>query len=59
MLAVDGEVYAIGYDQGFRLVPDRLKDHRFGLGFASRRVDPGRIRDLVAHTPGEGVPTSP
>ncbi|GGW62049.1 hypothetical protein GCM10010503_44080 [Streptomyces lucensis JCM 4490] len=54
MLAVDGEVYAIGYDQGFRLVPDRLKDHRFGLGFASRRVDPGRIRDLVAHTPGGG-----
>jgi uncharacterized protein (TIGR04141 family) len=54
MLAVDGEVYAIGYDQGFRLVPDRLKNHRFGLSFASRRVDPGRIRDLVAHTPGGG-----
>ncbi|GAA1926915.1 hypothetical protein GCM10009716_38710 [Streptomyces sodiiphilus] len=54
MLAVDGEVYAIGYDQGFRLVPDRLKDRRFGLGFASRRVDPGRIRDLVSHTPGGG-----
>ncbi|MEU1782417.1 TIGR04141 family sporadically distributed protein [Streptomyces abikoensis] len=54
MLAVDGEVYAIGYDQGFRLVPDRLKDHRFGLSFASRRVDPGKIRDLVAHTPGGG-----
>ncbi|MGK5496546.1 TIGR04141 family sporadically distributed protein [Streptomyces sp. URMC 125] len=54
MLAVDGEVYAIGYDQGFRLVPDRMKDHRFGLSFASRRVDPGRIRDLVSHTPGGG-----
>ncbi|WP_414504791.1 TIGR04141 family sporadically distributed protein [Streptomyces sp. NEAU-L66] len=54
MLAVDGNVYAIGYDQGFRLVPDRLKDHRFGLSFASRRVDPGRIRDLVSHTPGGG-----
>ncbi|MER8068552.1 TIGR04141 family sporadically distributed protein [Streptomyces sp. NPDC094034] len=54
MLAVDGEVYAIGYDQGFRLVPDRLKDHRFGLSFASRRVDPGKIRDLVSHTPGGG-----
>ncbi|MPY50432.1 TIGR04141 family sporadically distributed protein [Streptomyces acidicola] len=54
MLAVDTEVYAIGYDQGFRLVPDRLKDHRFGLSFASRRVDPGRIRDLVSHTPGGG-----
>ncbi|MFG3211082.1 TIGR04141 family sporadically distributed protein [Streptomyces tendae] len=54
MLAVDGEVYAIGYDQGFRLVPDKLKDHRFGLSFASRRVDPGKIRDLVSHTPGGG-----
>ncbi|MEU1481716.1 TIGR04141 family sporadically distributed protein [Streptomyces sp. NPDC005760] len=54
MLAVDGEVYAIGYDQGFRLVPDRLKDHRFGLSFASRRVDPAKIRDLVSHTPGGG-----
>lgn len=54
MLAVDGEVYAIGYDQGFRLVPDRLKDHRFGLSFASRRVDPTRIRDVVSHTPGGG-----
>lgn len=54
MLAVDGEVYAIGYDQGFRLVPDGLKDHRFGLSFASRRVDPAKIRDLVSHTPGGG-----
>lgn len=54
LLAVDGEVYAIGYDQGFRLVPGRLKDRRFGLSFASRRVDPGRIRDLVSHTPGGG-----
>ncbi|ADI06922.1 hypothetical protein SBI_03801 [Streptomyces bingchenggensis BCW-1] len=54
MLAVDGEVYAIGYDQGFRLVPDRVKDRRFGLGFVIRRVDPAQIRDLVSHTPGGG-----
>ncbi|MBB6174337.1 uncharacterized protein (TIGR04141 family) [Nocardiopsis mwathae] len=54
MLAVDGEVYAIGYDQGFRLVPDRLKDQRFGLSFAVRRVNPDKIRDLVSHTPGGG-----
>lgn len=54
MLAVDGEVYAIGYDQGFRLVPDRLKDQRFGLRFASRRVDPAQVRDLVSHTPSGG-----
>ncbi|MFE2043767.1 TIGR04141 family sporadically distributed protein [Streptomyces sp. NPDC059477] len=54
MLAVDGEVYAIGYDQGFRLVPDRAKDRRFGLSFVIRRVDPAQIRDLVSHTPGGG-----
>ncbi|MBW1597312.1 TIGR04141 family sporadically distributed protein [Streptomyces sp. JJ38] len=54
MLVVDGEVYAIGYDQGFRLVPDRLKDRRFGLGFVIRRVDPSQIRDMVSHTPGGG-----
>ncbi|MCO8308727.1 TIGR04141 family sporadically distributed protein [Streptomyces sp. RKCA744] len=54
MLAVDGEVYAIGYDQGFRLVPDQVKDRRFGLSFVIRRVDPAQIRDMVAHTPGGG-----
>lgn len=54
MLAVDGDVYAIGYDQGFRLVPDRVKDRRFGLSFVIRRVDPAQIRDLVSHTPGGG-----
>jgi uncharacterized protein (TIGR04141 family) len=54
MLAVDGEVYAIGYDQGFRLVPERVKDRRFGLSFVIRRVNPAQIRDLVSHTPGGG-----
>ena len=54
MLAVDDEVYAIGYDQGFRMIPDHLKDQRFGLGFAIRRVNPDQIQDLVSHTPGLG-----
>lgn len=54
MLAVDGDVYAVGYDQGFRLVPDRVKDRRFGLSFVIRRVDPAQIRDMVSHTPGGG-----
>jgi uncharacterized protein (TIGR04141 family) len=54
MLVVDGEVYAIGYDQGFRLVPDRVKDRRFGLSFVIRRVNPAQIRDMVSHTPGGG-----
>ncbi|MDH6627476.1 uncharacterized protein (TIGR04141 family) [Streptomyces sp. LBL] len=54
MLAVDDEVYAVGYDQGFRLVPDRVKDRRFGLSFVIRKVDPAQIRDMVSHTPGGG-----
>ncbi|MEU5082999.1 MULTISPECIES: DUF6119 family protein [Streptomyces] len=53
MLAVDGEVYAIGYDQGYRLIPDRLKDRRFGLRYAARQVDPLQVRGLIAHTMGE------
>lgn len=54
VFAVDHEVYAIGYDQGYRLIPDRLKDRRFGLCFAIRRVDPNEVKDLVRQTPGAG-----
>ncbi|MEV4382734.1 DUF6119 family protein [Streptosporangium sp. NPDC049644] len=54
MFAVDAEVYAIGYEQGYRLIPDKLKDRRFGLGFAIRRVDPNEVKDLVRQTPGAG-----
>lgn len=54
MFALDEEVYAVGYDQGYRLIPDRLKDRRFGLSFAIRRIDPNEVKDLVRHTPGGG-----
>lgn len=47
LLAVDGEVYAIGFDQGYRLVPDHLKDHAFGLRFALRAVDPDEVTGVV------------
>lgn len=47
MIAVDGVTYALGYGVGHRLIGDELKDQRFGLRFAVRRVDPGEIRDLV------------
>jgi uncharacterized protein (TIGR04141 family) len=53
-LAVDGEVYAVGYGEGFRLVPDRYKDRRFGLRYAIRCVDPDVISGLVTHRPGQG-----
>ncbi|WP_449061943.1 DUF6119 family protein [Planomonospora algeriensis] len=47
LIAVDGEVFAIGFGQGFRLVPDDLKDPDFGLRFAVRAVDPDCVRDIV------------
>jgi uncharacterized protein (TIGR04141 family) len=53
LIAVDEAVYAIGYDQGYRLLPGRVKDQRFGLTFAIRQVDPLQVRDLVSQTLGE------
>jgi uncharacterized protein (TIGR04141 family) len=52
LLAVDGEVYAIGYGQGHRLVLDEHKDHGFGVRFAARRLDPDWVRGLVRRRPG-------
>ncbi|MGW2179617.1 TIGR04141 family sporadically distributed protein [Streptomyces sp. NPDC001732] len=53
LLAVDGTVYAIGCDQGYRLVPDHLKDKRFGLSFAIRQMDPKMIRGAVSRSLGQ------
>ncbi|WP_327224133.1 TIGR04141 family sporadically distributed protein [Streptomyces platensis] len=53
LLAVDGTVYAIGCDQGYRLIPDRLKDKRFGLSFAVRQMDPNLIRGAVSRSLGQ------
>ncbi len=52
LLAVDGEVYAVGCDQGYRLIPERLKDKRFGLSFAIRQIDPNMIRGAVSKALG-------
>jgi uncharacterized protein (TIGR04141 family) len=46
LIAVDGQVYAIGFGQGFRLVPEDHKDPDFGLRFAIRAVDPDKVRDI-------------
>ncbi|MBB5152886.1 DUF6119 family protein [Saccharopolyspora phatthalungensis] len=54
VLAVDGQVYAIGFDQGFRLIPDRLKDTNFGLTFALRAVDPNAVFGMTSKVLGEG-----
>ncbi|MCL8014242.1 TIGR04141 family sporadically distributed protein [Streptomyces sp. AS02] len=53
LLAVDGTVYAIGCDQGYRLIPDHLKDKRFGLSFAIRQMDPNVIRGAVSRSLGQ------
>ncbi|MEO3751835.1 DUF6119 family protein [Streptomyces sp. B6B3] len=53
-LAIDGEVYAVGFGAGFRLVPDQYKDRRFGLRYVIRTVNPDVISGLVTHRPGQG-----
>lgn len=52
LLAVDGTVYGIGCDQGYRLIPDHLKDKRFGLSFVIRQMDPTMIRGVVSKSLG-------
>lgn len=52
LLAVDSTVYAVGYDQGFRLLPTQLKDQSFGLSVAIRTIDPQHVRDFTANQLG-------
>lgn len=51
LLGVDGAAYAMSYGSGYLLVPDELKDQRFGLRFLIRRLDPDQVRDLVRRRP--------
>jgi uncharacterized protein (TIGR04141 family) len=51
LLAVDGTVYAMSYGSGYTLIPDELKDQRFGLRFIIRRLDPSQVQDLVRRRP--------
>ncbi|MFE1361471.1 TIGR04141 family sporadically distributed protein [Streptomyces harbinensis] len=53
LVGVDGTVYAIGCDQGYRLIPESLKDQRFGLSFAIRQMNPEAIREAVSHSLGQ------
>jgi uncharacterized protein (TIGR04141 family) len=52
LLAVDGQVYAVTCGNGYRLVPDALKDKRFGLSFAIRMIDPRHISGAVTKALG-------
>ncbi|MEO5875770.1 MAG: DUF6119 family protein [Streptosporangiaceae bacterium] len=52
LIALAGHVYAIGFGDGFRLVPDADKDQTFGLQFAIRAVDAEEVREVVRRTMG-------
>lgn len=54
LIAVDGAVYAYGYGEGWRLIPDEKKDRRFGLQFGIRCLDPEQIKEIARRRPGEG-----
>jgi uncharacterized protein (TIGR04141 family) len=47
LLGVDGTAYAMSYGSGYLLIPDELKDRRFGLSFLIRRLDADQVQDLV------------
>jgi uncharacterized protein (TIGR04141 family) len=47
LLGIDGTAYALSYGTGYLLIPDELKDERFGLGFLIRRLDSGQVQELV------------
>ncbi len=51
LLGVDQGAYAMSYGNGHLLVPDELKDQRFGLRFLVRRLDSGQVNDLVRRRP--------
>jgi uncharacterized protein (TIGR04141 family) len=51
LLGVDETAYAMSYGNGYLLIPDELKDQRFGLRFLVRRLDSGQVQDLVRRRP--------
>ena len=47
LLGIDGTAYALSFGNGYLLIPDELKDERFGLSFLIRRLDSGQVQELV------------
>jgi uncharacterized protein (TIGR04141 family) len=47
LLGIDGTTYAMSYGNGYLLIPDELKDQRFGLRFLIRRLNADQIQGLV------------
>ena len=51
MVGVDNTAYAMSYGTGYTLIPGQLKDRRFGMSFAVRRLNPGRVANVVRRRP--------
>ena len=51
LFVVDGAVYEISYGSGRHLIPDEVRDQRFGLRFLIRCLDPGRVQAIVRRHP--------
>jgi uncharacterized protein (TIGR04141 family) len=51
LLGVDGVVYEVSYGSGRLLLPDEVRDQRFGVRFLIRCLDPERVQALVRHSP--------
>jgi uncharacterized protein (TIGR04141 family) len=47
LLGIDGTAYALSFGNGYLLIPDELKDERFGLSFLIRRLDSAQVQELV------------
>ncbi len=47
LLGIDGTAYALSFGNGHLLIPDELKDERFGLSFLIRRLDSDQVQELV------------
>jgi uncharacterized protein (TIGR04141 family) len=47
LLGIDGTAYALSFGNGYLLIPDELKDERFGLSFLIRRLDSDQVQELV------------
>lgn len=52
IVAVDAEVYAIGYGAGRWLIKDEFKELDFGIQFAVRQLEPGKVHRVVQRRPG-------
>jgi len=51
LIGLDDTAYAMSYGAGHVLIPDKLKDRRFGMSFVVRRLNPEQVSDVVRRRP--------